>query len=161
MRVEADVITDLAAELLEDTWLVVVRHQQLVVQGQQLQEPRHPHVHVVLKELGEVLVVEAVEYLGDEYKGPEDDLESVLVPRVLAGQVDGLHEEVGERLREIVQDKLDLLPQLLRLELDRVLLKDGVGSLEDTVDYVEVPGLELGNHVVHQVLPLSREVLLA
>ena len=55
VRVKANVVANLAAQLLQDPRLVVVCLHQLVVQGQQLQEPWHPGGHVVLEKLGQIL----------------------------------------------------------------------------------------------------------
>ena len=80
-------------------------------------KPRHPGGHVVLEELRQVLVVEAVEDLSDDTQRSKYDLQSVLVVGVLTGQFYGLDEELGQRFGKVVQHKLDLLPQLLGLEL--------------------------------------------
>ena len=91
----------------------------------------------------------------------EDHPERLLVAGVLLRQGDRLHEQLRQRRSEPVQHELDLLPQLLRLELDGVLLEDGVGGLQDTVDDVEVSAGELGDHVGDEVGPPGGEVLLA
>ena len=91
----------------------------------------------------------------------EDHPERLLVAGVLLRQGDRLHEQLRQRRSEPVQHELDLLPQLLRLKLDGVLLEDGVGGLQDTVDDVEVSAGELGDHVGDEVGPPGGEVLLA
>ena len=80
MRVEPNVVTDLASQLLEHTRLVIIRDKESAIQGDELEEPRHPDLHVVLEELREVLIVQAVEDFGDEDQRPEDNFERVLIP---------------------------------------------------------------------------------
>ena len=96
---------------------------------------------------------------------------------MLLSKVDGLDKQLSQGSRESVKSylkweniqklyppvehKLDLLPQLLRLELDGILLEDRVSGLEDSVDHVEVAGGELGHQVRDEVLPVHGEVLLA
>ena len=92
-----------------------------------------------------------IEYFGDE---------RVLICGVLLRQPYGRHEQIGEWPGKVIEDKFNLLLEFLRLELYRVLLEYGVGRLQNPVDCVEVSRLEVDDHVVDQVGPLGREVLL-
>ena len=106
------------------------------------------------------MIVQAVKYLGDEYKGAKDNFERILVGRMLTGQVNGLDKEVSHWFSHVIQHKLDLFPQFLGLELYGIFFKYRVRSLQNSVDDVEVAGLELGHHVVHEIRPLGGEILL-
>ena len=66
---------------------------------------------------------------------------------MLLGKIYGLDEQICEGLGKVAQDKRDLLPQFLRLELNWIFLEDGMSRLKDTVDDVEVSRGETGNHV--------------
>ena len=89
------------------------------------------HLHVVLEELREILVVEVVEYFGDLYQGSEDDTQGVGIRGVLLGQIHRVVHEFRELGGKVVQDELDLLPEFLGFHLEGVLLENGRGRLED------------------------------
>ena len=89
-----------------------------------------PYLHVVFEILGQVLVVEKIEYLRDLNQRSEDDSESARIGSVLLGQVHGVVDQLGELGGEVVQNKLDLLPQFLRLHFEGVFFKNGGGRLQ-------------------------------
>lgn len=81
-----DVVANLRFQFFQKSrFFIVLRLQNFLIRGQEFVEMGHPHLHIVLKELWNVLVVEIIEDFGDLDERTKDDAQGIWIGGVLFG----------------------------------------------------------------------------
>jgi len=162
LGIQANVLANLRTQMLQNPRILIIASaQRWHIRGQLLNKRPHPRVHVVLEELWQILGVQREEHLVHQHQRAVDDLQSLGIVLVHLGQLHGGLEQVCQWLGHAIQHKFDLLPQSLRLELIAIALEQRVSGLQDAVDDIEIARGESLHHLVDELWPFFRKIMLA